>query len=208
MDYNLCMFSFFSSSLPPLSMSTLTHCPFQAVLTKLCGCDKQLQSLCMELSHLQVEKVSSVFANVLWKDSYDLESNESGGWVCSVCRTIFRLLLKWATYSGTNADTQRHKWPRRPHYRRSWSISEPEYVMCQRYIYKYPHYAKCSDTITVMAKLCVSWLYSVCITGHGLCVVLVWENGIGAGRVSLSASACMPLWHASGTETSGWIWFI
>ncbi|XP_031416965.1 uncharacterized protein si:ch211-234p6.5 isoform X3 [Clupea harengus] len=27
-----------------------------AVLTKLCGCDKQLQSLCMELSHLQVEK--------------------------------------------------------------------------------------------------------------------------------------------------------
>ncbi|XP_062382198.1 uncharacterized protein si:ch211-234p6.5 [Sardina pilchardus] len=27
-----------------------------AVLTKLCGCDKQLQALCVELSHLQVEK--------------------------------------------------------------------------------------------------------------------------------------------------------
>jgi len=34
--------------------------PLQAVLTRLCGCDKLLQSLSVELAQLQMDKVSNL----------------------------------------------------------------------------------------------------------------------------------------------------
>lgn len=40
-----------------LSLSLI--CPLQAVLTRLCGCDKLLQSLSVELAQLQMDKVSN-----------------------------------------------------------------------------------------------------------------------------------------------------
>lgn len=41
-----------------LVVIALSRCFSQAVLTRLCGCDKLLQSLSIELAQLQADKVS------------------------------------------------------------------------------------------------------------------------------------------------------
>lgn len=54
-----------------LDMGLILIFPLQAVLTRLCGCDKLLQSLSLELAQLQMDKVSDYGIRLQMYYKYD-----------------------------------------------------------------------------------------------------------------------------------------
>lgn len=57
--------------LSELTLFWTLNFPLQAVLTRLCGCDKLLQSLSVELAQLQMDKVSSYPRKLQYEFKYN-----------------------------------------------------------------------------------------------------------------------------------------